>query len=147
MRPPQSPRTPSSGECSRLPSPAETSETVADDGAAGWFRWRRERGATAIETALVLACIASLVISSVQYVGRQVDRSFERVELAFVSDGQPTCSAEERSTWNAAWASHRAVRDRHQADGTWSGAANAATRSAWMAERNELFAIRSMFGC
>jgi hypothetical protein len=96
---------------------------------------------------LVLACIAMVVIGAVQFVGGKVDRSFESVELAFVSDGLPTCSTDERRTWNTAWAAHTALRLRHQDNGTWFGAANRTNRNAWTAKRADLLHVRQVFGC
>jgi Flp pilus assembly pilin Flp len=48
----------------------------------GWFSWREEKGATAVEYGIMVALIAVVIIATVTLLGQQLVAVFQRVATA-----------------------------------------------------------------
>jgi pilus assembly protein Flp/PilA len=48
----------------------------------GWFSWREEKGATAVEYGIMVALIAVVIIATVTLLGQQLVVVFQRVATA-----------------------------------------------------------------
>ncbi len=105
------------------------------------------RGASLVEYALIIALIAILSVAVLSAVGGRVSFGLDETALVLVDDGMPTCSSDERTAWRAAWNRLVEQRDELQARNQWLGAANRATRVAWIADRDTLREIQARFGC
>lgn len=113
-------------------------------------KWRKsraqrgyERGAAAVEYALLIALISMLSLTAVDRLGDQVSEQFDAASGAIEEIDEITDCA----TWQTEWTAHRAERQAHIDADEWSGATWRDRRIAWRAERDEFRSIEADLGC
>jgi len=110
-----------------------------DDVCDGPRHRARDRGAAAVEYALIVALVAIISVPVISALGGGLNEGFTDVVVAIEAD---PCSA-----YATEWPTHLAFRSDRLEAGTWKGRSNRDMRIDWRVRRNELRTVRSENSC
>lgn len=100
---------------------------------------RRERGASIVEYALLLALMALVAIAAIKTVGSSTE--------SVITDVNDEIALEDCERWQKGWDDLLEMRAAHRSAGTWVGSANRPNRIAWVSLRNDLNVQKTTLGC